>query len=176
MNQYQFETFIKKSSPKLCNYLYRILGNKEDAEDIMQSSYIAFYENYVKIEENKYISYLYKIAHNKALNFKKKHKRNIFIGIDNMERLYTEDTFLSEESQKKNKAISLAFQKLPPKMSLALDLQFYQNMSYKEISVFMNISEKAVDSLLLRAKKKIKKIILRELQKKDVICLQGVEK
>lgn len=159
MDQLEFEAFFKQTSHKLLNYLSKIVKNREDAEDILQSSYIALFDNREKVDPDKYVNYLYRTAHNKALNFKKKSSKVILHNlVETQAGIQEWDSEKIRES--KNQKIRIAFQNLPPKMALVLELQFYKKMSYKEIARFMNISEKAVDSLLVRAKRKIRQFFM----------------
>ncbi|HNV63248.1 MAG TPA: sigma factor-like helix-turn-helix DNA-binding protein [Candidatus Cloacimonas acidaminovorans] len=47
-------------------------------------------------------------------------------------------------------------------MAAVIQLQYYEKMSYKEISATLGISIKAVESLLVRAKRTLRKKILQD--------------
>ena len=54
---------------RLCCYVYRLLGEKEDAEDVVQDLFFTLWKNRKKIAIGENVSgYLYKMARNLALN------------------------------------------------------------------------------------------------------------
>lgn len=153
-----FEMLLKKEGKKLHNYLLKILRNKEDAEDILQETFVGFYKKIDSINENAYKSYLFKTAYHKALNhIKKRDKKN------KQEFNYTEmEQFQSKEissNEKKNLLVKSALAQLKPEEVLLIELQYFQKMSYKQIARTLDTTVSAVDSKLVRVKKKLIKII-----------------
>ncbi|MDO9576950.1 MAG: RNA polymerase sigma factor [Candidatus Cloacimonadales bacterium] len=168
-----FESILRKENKRIFNYLLKMLRNKEDAEDIMQETFIAFHRKMDVISEEALLSYLYRTAHNKALNLIKKRKRQekFSTNYEEMEHLPEEQT--EEEEYEKSELVRNAFRKISAKYALILEMQFYRKMSYKEIAAVLEISESAVDSRLVRAKKKLKKIISQEMKTDDVLKSRG---
>lgn len=173
MERRSFENILRKENKRLFNYLLKILRNREDAEDILQDTFVAFHRKMNAISEEALLSYLYRTAHNKALNLIKKRKRqeNFSTNYSEMEHLPEEQT--EEEEYDKSDLVRNAFSKISEKYALILEMQFYRKMSYKEIAETMEISESAVDSRLFRAKKKFKKIISQEMKTDDVLKSRG---
>lgn len=157
-----FDRIVDELSGKLYGYLLKLVRSKEDAEDILQDVFSSFWDKMPSINPESYTSYLYRAAHNKAINRLKKEKRyvsfNEFTHSAPVESV--DDAFV----ERKNRIIREAMRTLKQKKMLALELQFYQKKSYKEIAEIMNITPNAVDSLLFRAKKKLRQI----LQDKEV--------
>ena len=152
-----WDRLVHNESEKILNYVNKILCNIDNSKDIVQDTFLSCFQNINRIDENFLIPYLYKTAHNKAINFIKKHKRLVF---GDFPELVQHDNLEDEERQKKlEKAIQSCFQKLKPKYALVLELQFYQKKSYKEISDITGMSIPAVESILVRAKKECKKIL-----------------
>ena len=174
MDRNRFEDILRSENKKIFNYLLKILRNKEDAEDILQETFLAFYKKMDVVSDDTYISYLYRAAHNKALNHIKKKKRNnkFSTNYSEMEHLAGEDIDNSFD-ELKNDTVRKAITKLAPKYSLLLELQFYQKMSYKEIAERLDITIGAVDSKLVRAKKKLKKIIMQDSEQNGVFKDRG---
>ncbi|MBW6515540.1 MAG: sigma-70 family RNA polymerase sigma factor [Candidatus Cloacimonetes bacterium] len=153
-----FENIVDEFGPKLYGYLIRFLNNRDDAEDVLQSVFIAFYNHIHHIDPQKYSAYLFRAAHNSAINYKR--KRDRYIRLD--------DTILEEQDRESGqsstinegkKNIQSALSKLKAKEILAIELQFYQGKGYEEIAKIMGITVKAVDSLLVRAKRKLRKFL-----------------
>jgi RNA polymerase sigma-70 factor, ECF subfamily len=173
MEKRSFESILRKENKRIFNYLFKMLRNREDAEDIMQETFVAFHRKMDVINEEALLSYLYRTAHNKALNLIKKRKRH-----DKFSSSYSELDYIPEEPKEqekyaKSELVRQAFSLLPKKYSMLLEMQFYRKMSYKEIAATMDISESAVDSRLVRAKKKLKKIISQEMKNEEVFKNRG---
>ncbi|MBC8415618.1 MAG: sigma-70 family RNA polymerase sigma factor [Candidatus Cloacimonetes bacterium] len=176
MDRNRFEVILRAENKKIFNYLLKILRHREDAEDILQETFIAFHKKMVVVSDESYISYLFRTAHNKALNFiKVRQKRNDFSSnYSDMEQIPdSENSQPAEEENPNNKIIRKAISKLPEKYALLLEMQFYRKMSYKEIALAMDITAGAVDSRLVRAKKKLKKIISQDMNDPAVLKNRG---
>lgn len=172
MNSNRFEMLLQNESKKLYNFLLKILRNREDAEDLLQETFIAFHSKMDSIQESSYTSYLFKTAYHKALNHIKKRdkKNNIMTNYDEME-LFEEQK--SETDHHKNALIKMAISQLKPEEATIIELQFYQKKSYKEISEILEMSVGAVDSKLVRTKRKLKKIIMQDSNQNGVLKNRG---
>ena len=69
------------------------------------------------------------------------------------------------EKEKLKQMVKNAIQTLPANQRMAVILQKYAGLSYKEISEIMGCSTQAVDSLLQRAKQNLKKALTPYLNK-----------
>ena len=175
MDRDKFEEILKSESKRIFNYLLKILRNREDAEDLLQEVFIAFYNKMVGVDENSFRPYLYRSAYNMALNKIKKRKKynNVYHNvaeIDNFPVPYNP----SEENSNAWEWIKLAFHKLKPQEILLIEMQYYQKMNYKQIANALSLSVSAVDSRLVRAKKKLKKYILQEKKHQSVSNNRGL--
>ena len=174
MDRNKFEDILRWENKKIFNYLLKILRNKEDAEDILQETFLAFYRKMDIISDETYISYLYRTAHNKALNhIKKRKKQNKFSSNYSDMNYMAEEKNDSEPNVQKSISVKKALAKLPEKYAILLELQFYQKKSYKEIADMLEMSVEAVDSKLVRAKKKLKKIIMQDSRQNGVFKDRG---
>lgn len=158
MNSNKFEVLLQNESKKIYNYLLKILRNKEDAEDILQETFIAFHKRMNTIKESSYKSYLFRTAYHKALNLikKKKAKNKLVTNYYEMEHFEDEST---NNNEQQNELVKDALSQLKQEEALLIELQFYQKMNYKQIAEVLETTQSAVDSKLVRAKKKLIKII-----------------
>ena len=176
MDRKRLEGILRAENRKIFNYLLKILRNREDAEDILQETFIAFHKKMDTVSDASYISYLFRTAHNKALNLiKVKQKRNNFSSsYSDMEQVPDiENSIPAEEDNPNNKIVRKAISQLPEKYALLLEMQFYRKMSYKEIALALDLTAGAVDSRLVRAKKKLKKIIAQDMNDPAVLKNRG---
>jgi len=152
-----WDEFVSKEGEKILNYVNKIIGDKDNSSDIVQDTFLAFYQNMNRIDEEYRLAWIYKTAHNKAINFLKKHKRLVFGSFPEM---IHHDNVEDEIRQKKlEQAVQECFRRLKPKYAMVLELQYYQKKSYKEISAITGMSVSAIESVLVRAKKECKKIL-----------------
>ena len=99
MNNDKFEELLQNESKKLFNYLLKILRNREDAEDILQETFIVFHKKMNFVRESSHKSYLFRTAYHKALNFIKKRnaKNKLVTNYPEMEHFEDERTKNNEQ-------------------------------------------------------------------------------
>lgn len=161
MHLSKFEEFLKTNERRIYHYLISLTGNENDAQDLLQIVFIAFYEHIDRVEEPTAVSYLYKIAHNKSMTFLKQKGRYVSADPRSFDHLPDRPGGPPEPDYTSLRA---AVQALPPRLAAVIQLQYYENLSYKDISGQLGISVKAVESLLVRAKKILRKKLVKEIQ------------
>lgn len=142
----------------------KMLGNEQDAEDILQETFIKAYKNIQKFEgRSKVSTWLYRIAVNEALMLIRKQK-DIFIEID--EEIETSDgniipkqivdwCCLPEEelmSLETRQAIDEAITTLTPTNRAAFLLRDVEGLSTQEAAEALGISQSALKVRLMRAR------------------------
>ncbi len=138
---------------------YRILMNKQEAEDTVQDAFLKLWDNpkiWKKGKGAKFTSWFYKVVMNMAIDKYRKNKKisNIDITEQEVEVLASQDKEL--ESTEEQKILDTALKSLPENQFIALNLCFYEEMSRKDAAKIMKVSVKALESLLMRAKAKLK--------------------
>ena len=158
MKEKILEELMENEGKKVFNMILRMVRQRQEAEDLFQEVFMAFYENIEKVQESALKSYLYRIAYNKTLNKIKGRKRDLKFM---MGQLNQPQVAAEKESVvgKQNKLIRESLALLKPQEALLIELQFFQGKSYREISEIIGKSESAVDSRLVRAKKKLHDIL-----------------
>jgi len=126
---------------------------KEDAQDIVQNVFLAFYQNIERIDEKSALAYLFKIARNKSISWHRKHKRFI---LKPLEYFTTMPDNYASAPQSGLSVLQAAISRLSRQQSMAIHLKYFEQLSYKEMGQIMGLSEKSVDSILVRAKKKLR--------------------
>lgn len=166
-----FQNFVEKYHQLVLNVCNNILNNHDDAMDVSQEVFIKIYKSIDSFRgDAKITTWLYRISVNKSLNYLRSKKKNkwfssldILFG-DNNKAYEPEDDSLKPgeniEQDENKKALYYALQKLPEKQNIAISLNNFEDLSYKEISEVMEISVSEVGVLINRGKKKLKKLIL----------------
>jgi len=167
-----FEQILKKYKKIVINVAYRFIQDRYEAEDIAQEVLLKVYNSAKKYKPKaKFSTWIYKITANTCLN-KLRSKNNFQIisleksaSLDDIktrsENHYSRYTHPSIELEKEEliQMVKNAIQTLPANQRMAVILQKYEGLSYREISEIMGCSTHAVDSLLQRAKQNLKKAL-----------------
>ncbi len=151
-----FTEIYDRYAIKVNAYCRTIIGNKDEAEDIFQETFIRFYQN-VKIEHPKstIIGYLIKIARNLCLNFKRDKKQAV--SIDNLDFSIPAD--ISFEDKELNDLILVAIDLLDSETKEVITLRVFNDMSYNEIAETIGITSARARYLVYNGKQKIKQIL-----------------
>jgi len=155
---------VERYQGKLFAYLYRLIGSKEEAEDLLQDVFIKAYRHLDSFDtKRKFSSWIYRIAHNEAVNFMKRRRLKKFVSWeevtsakDKLEMAGTEDDpeKIWSRKEERNK-VNLAIEKLPQKYRQVLMLRYFNNNSYEEIGKIIDKPLNTVGTLLNRAKKRL---------------------
>ena len=144
------EEVINLYGEKLLRYATAILCDYQEAEDVVQESFIAAYQNRNKFDGENLSAWLYKITYNRSLNQLKKRKIFYFSEIHSEAVLEEKDKGLSDETLR-------ALQKLKPKDRALLYGRIMEEQSYEELSLLTGISPATLRNRYQRAKDKLVK-------------------
>jgi RNA polymerase sigma-70 factor, ECF subfamily len=159
MKEKILEEMMMSEGKKVFNMILRMVRDRQDSEDLFQEVFSSFYKSLDRINPEARRSYLFRIAYNKTLNKIKKKKRQQFFS----NSILKQPSIAPEpDNDQRNALIRESLAKLDPTEALLIDLQFFQNKSYREISEISGFSISAVDTRLVRAKKKLREILEKE--------------
>lgn len=145
------------------NTALRIMGDKDDAEDVLQEAFVSAFQKLDSYREDaSFGAWLKRIVINKALNQVQRIKKDLMLAEnikedvseyepDNTEPAYTVD-------QVKN-----AMNELPSGFRTVLSLYLFEGYDHKEISEILGITESTSKSQYKRAKDKLKMIVRQEV-------------
>jgi RNA polymerase sigma-70 factor, ECF subfamily len=167
-NREVYRELVKRYQKKLFVYLYHLMRNKEETEDVLQDVFIKVYDNLAKFDtQKKFSSWIYRIAHNEAVNIiKRKNWRkfisweDITIKGDTLDLKAKEKSPLDDWIEKELKGeMQTALEKLPDQYREVLILRYFLGKSYDEISEIIRKPVNTVGTLINRAKKRMLVII-----------------
>jgi RNA polymerase sigma-70 factor (ECF subfamily) len=143
-------------SKAMYNLAYRILNNREDAEDILQEAFVECFRNIETFRfESTFGAWLKKIVVNKCINQLKKKKIDLTL-CDTLPPIAADE---EEETSYDTKGIFRGIEMLPEGYRIILTLYLLEGYDHTEISQILGISESTSKSQYSRAKEKLRNII-----------------
>ena len=164
-----FETLVLAYQDRIYSFIYNIVRNEMDAEEIGQDVFVKAYKNLDRFKgEAKFSTWLYSIAHNTAAShFRKKRIKTNSLEEDSPAMGFESSLETSLESIKKeerDKYIELAMDKMAPQQRMLIQLFYLDENSIKEIIEITGLSEGSIKTGLMRARNKLYKLLEELLQ------------
>ncbi len=151
-NRAQFRLY-NQYSKAMYNLAYRMLNNREDAEDILQEAFVDCFRNISSFRfESTFGAWLKKILINKCINHLQKKKINLILTDMLPNNAYEEEEETIYDTTKIIKGIEM----LPDGYRVILTLYLLEGYDHSEISQILGISESTSKSQYSRAKEKLR--------------------
>lgn len=161
----QPEILYNKYSKRIYNLAYRMTGNKEDASDITQETFIQAFQSIEKFKgESQIYTWLYQIAKNKCLRYLEKKNKTTFLSLQ--ELMDKVSSPVSEEFSEKEKQVYIHQVKdgclsgllrcLSVHQRLAFILNILLELPITQVASIIDKSENATRILVHRSKQNIK--------------------
>jgi RNA polymerase sigma-70 factor (ECF subfamily) len=148
-----FGEIVKRYQTSVFNVCYRILNNRNDAEDLVQETFMrAFNRLHTFDIEREFGPWIRRVAANLCLN----HIESQKVEIELDDKRHADPSRRPEaltESRERSEKIRAGLASLPAKYRVVVELRHYQDMSYAEIASELNIPLSDVKSYLFRARK-----------------------
>lgn len=134
----------------------RLLGDRNEAEDIAQEAFIKGFNSLDSFDSDKarFSTWLYKIATNKALDILRKNKR--VLPTEDVEQL-AETAAPDYELEETKRTVRDAVAKLePPTHRQAIEAYYWRGESYQQIAASLDVPINTIRTWLHRAKKQLR--------------------
>ncbi|RPE00249.1 RNA polymerase sigma factor [Aureibaculum marinum] len=143
-------------------HIRKIVISHDDADDVLQNTFIKIYRNIDKFNaESKIYSWMYRIATNEAITFINKRAKSNNIDISELQNKMIEN--LESDVYFDGNEIQLKLQKaiatLPQKQQLVFNMKYFDAMKYQDISEILETSVGALKASYHHAVKKIEKFL-----------------
>ncbi len=159
-----YEILIRRYQHKVYDLAAKMVRNREDARDLAQDTFIRVYQNLPRFRgDSSFGTWVYRVASNKCLDYLRKKKvegERVVLSTFENDVHFSDSRDSPEESairEDENRRLRDALDSLPKAYRIAIILQHYQQLSYKEIAEVLELPVKTVATRIYRAK-----IILRE--------------
>lgn len=158
-----FGILYEKYFDQIFRFIFKRLGGKEEiAGDITQQTFMKAMANIEKYEDRgfPFSSWLYRIAQNEVSMFFRSQKKEISVSIDEnkLSNMATETglgNYMSSDDQEK--LVHLLNQLKPEQLDI-IELRFFQEMTFKEISEILSITEANAKMRTYRTLERISKL------------------
>ena len=153
-NEQVFDQFFKSHAKLLRNYIYYKFGDLEQAEDIVQDSFIKLWNNCSSVTIDKAKSYIYTVATNLGISITR-HQKVRFKYQDYILQRKTDINNESPEFVALEKeymtTLKKAIAELPDRQREVFLLSRIDKKTYKEIAELSGVSVKAIEKLMHKA-------------------------
>jgi RNA polymerase sigma-70 factor (ECF subfamily) len=151
-----FEMLFRTYYQPLCNYAYTFVQDRDEAEEIVQSTFLNVWEKRDNLSIHTGVKpYLYAMVRNASLNVLKHEKikqQHVTMEMAVAERSVESVTRTVMASELETK-IYKAMDKLPEQCRLVFKLSRFEELKYSEIAEQLNISIKTVENQMGKALK-----------------------
>lgn len=169
-----FETVILEYQDRIYNLCLYMLGNKHDAEDAAQDTFVKAYQGLKDFKpEAALYTWLYRIAVNTCIDHKRKpFFESIFRRSDTGEEMVIDLPSESPspekeyESRQIQAALQKALKKLSPKLRVVIVLKEMEGLSYEEMANTLDVSIGTIKSRISRARDELK-ILLKDFTEQN---------
>jgi len=158
-----FEELVRNHQNMMVNVAFRMMGNYEDACEVVQDAFLSAYKNLNNFQErSKFSTWLCRIVINLSKNKIQKIKTRSYIYQVKEEQ--TTQTInlepdMAYEKKQDNEIINRCLDKLDADFKLVLVLREINGLSYIEISETLGLAQGTVKSRLYRAKIALKECL-----------------
>ena len=152
-----FGVLVERYQAQVYTIAWRMLGVKEEAEDVAQAAFLKAYEKLGTFDPRyKFFSWIYRIAHNESVN-----------AIERRSRMQALDEGLESadghaESPDLPELVQKCLSKLDVHHRSILVLKYVRDLPYEEIGAILGIPAKTVKSRLFSARAMLREIMSRE--------------
>jgi RNA polymerase sigma-70 factor (ECF subfamily) len=175
-NRGAFAELVELYKNKIYHLAYRMLGNRQEAEDVVQDTFLRMYEHLSGYDSSrKFSTWLYRIATNLCID-RLRRRRSVYSldaelsegeGVDGYAVLRTNEPGPEEAVMltERQRILFDAVSSLPDKYKAAVALKYYQDLSLKEISDILQIPVPTVKTRIHRGREYLRRKLERELAK-----------
>jgi RNA polymerase sigma factor (sigma-70 family) len=148
----ELDELYRLHAAEVFRYAYAVLGNRADAEDVTQTTFVNALRALERGEKpRKPTNWLITIAHNLIRQrFRQQQSRPVEVELDR-------DVAAAEDADDGPSIDDLvrALQRIPPTQRQALVLRELEGRSYNEIAALLGVSQSALEALIFRARRSL---------------------
>ncbi|WP_339880248.1 RNA polymerase sigma factor [Pseudidiomarina gelatinasegens] len=153
-NKQAWLQLISRYERLVYNYALRMVGNRDDALDLMQEVFISVFRNLESWRgESSFKNWMMTIAHHRCIEHFR--RRKIISDDSDVNEQVSEDAWHNPEQvyagQQRGQQLFKAMQKLPVEQRMVVELKFFQHLQLGDISKQLDVPLSTVKSRLYGA-------------------------
>ena len=155
----EFEKIVHRFEIPLLQYARRITGDREQARDVVQETFVKFQRNGATRLEGGQATWLFTVCRNAALNVCRKERRMLYVEEQVIDAHESEQTMPFDHLEKEE-AVGFLLRivaTLPLRQQEVIQLKFQNDLSYEQIAEIMQTTANNVGVLLHTALKTLRK-------------------
>lgn len=156
-----FRELLNRYLAPLNRFAARMLGNKHDAEDLVQETFLRVWKNANQWQPGygKLTTWLHSITHHLCIDFHRRDRSTLHTEVSaQLESAGTPEEHLAIENT--SRAVSTALMQLSERQKSALILCHYQGLSNRQAAQVIGVSVDALESLMARGRRSLRKKLL----------------
>ena len=156
-----FEMLVKKYQAPILHLAWRILGDKDEAKDAAQDTFVQTFSNLDSFDRTRsFKNWIYSITYKRCIDRKRKEKshRNFMYRAAKEKPLYNRDSIHTNRIED-SEIFFPALKELSTKERVAITLKINDAYSASEIADVLGCAESTARVYLFHAKKKLRKIL-----------------
>jgi RNA polymerase sigma-70 factor (ECF subfamily) len=153
-HSWSFERVYEEYRAPIYNYIYHLVGSREQADDLTQDTFVKALKALPKMDASLRLSaWLYRIATNTAYDALRRRKLIAWMPWQTLDHEPADvDSADPQETIGTNELVQAALRRMPRHYRAALLLYTQEGFSYAEIATTLNIAESGVKMYLSRAR------------------------
>ncbi|GDX47369.1 MAG: RNA polymerase sigma factor [Bacteroidota bacterium] len=161
--EFAFTQLVKKYQQKLYWHIRRIVISHEDADDVIQNTFIKIWKNLHNFKgESQLYTWFYRIATNESITFINNRKKRVVVSMDDTDEhlintLKADKNFNASAAEWK---LQQAILMLPEKQRIVFNLRYFDEMPYEEMSKILDTTEGALKASYHHAVKKVEDYLI----------------
>jgi RNA polymerase sigma-70 factor (ECF subfamily) len=165
-----FSKLVDRYRNRLMNVIGRMLNSAEEAEDIVQETFLRVYQHRDSFDfKHCFSTWLYTIALNLARNELRKKKKYRFVDIFDMQNKEVETAVEAKIPSNLGPALEAAINQLPEKYKTAFILRDIEEMPYDEVARVLSIPLGTVKSRVNRARSILRDKLKPRMEEKNAL-------
>ena len=159
-----FRELVRRYGDGMLGYLFRMTGNRDQAEDLFQETFKRVHEKASTFRGPRFKGWLFAIATRTAIDHIRRRRRQTTVSLNQDDDCDSKDCPIAEATadnaidpaleivrQEQKQQVRQAVEALPDKQRTTLILAYYQQLSYQEVAQVLGCTVGTVKTQMSRA-------------------------
>ncbi len=173
-NQEAFEELVHKYQQLVFTIAYRMIGQREEAEDVAQEVFFTVYQKMYQFDTSRrFAPWIQRITVNTCISHIRRKKKVVLINFDDSQaresltqNVNYDDPAVMYDRKELREEISHMLLRLPESYRTMIVFRYQLGLTNQEIADALGISRENVEVKMHRARKSFRKILLQEREER----------